>query len=94
MPHHQANPKPHREMSSAEVLLEVINDANRIFGERHNWLSPATTEQDRQQFISRCCDWWNYFVCPAMDRFGAVWNEERQRFEIAENNDSTFSQDA
>lgn len=90
MLHHPPNPKLDFETSSSAVLLEVINDANRIFDGRHNWLSPITTEQERQQFISRCCDWWNYFVCPAMDRFGAVWNEARQRFEIPENNNSTL----
>ncbi len=94
MPGHQPNPQAHPEMTSTQMLLELINNANGIFGERHNWLSPSTTEHDRQQFISRCCNWWNYLVCPAMDRVGAVWNEERQRFEIAENDNSRSSQDA
>lgn len=91
MPHHQASPDRDGHLSPTEMLLDVIKDANRIFAGRHNWRSPATTEHDRQQFVSRCCDWWNYLVCPAMDRCGAVWNEAQQRFEIPARDNSDMS---
>jgi hypothetical protein len=87
MPQPPANPDSDLQASTAELLVGVINEANHIFAGRHNWLSPLTSEQERQQFISRCCDWWNHFVCPAMDRVGAEWNETRQRFEMPEAND-------
>jgi hypothetical protein len=64
------------------MLLQIINDANHVFADRHNWLSPLTRDEERKQFVARCCHWWNHTVCPAMDRIGAVWNEGKQRFEL------------
>ena len=82
MPRHHPSLESRPQVSPTEVLLDIINDANRVFAGRHNWLSPMTSDEERKQFISRCCEWWNCFVCPAMDRVGAVWNEAHQRFEI------------
>jgi hypothetical protein len=82
MSHHQPDAGPSApQHAAADMLLEVINDANRIFGHRHNWLSPLTSDQERKEFIARCCEWWNTIVCPTMDRIGAVWDNRKQRFE-------------
>ena len=62
------------------TLLAAINAAHDVFQNRHNWLSPLTTEEERKQFIARYCDWWNNVACPAMDAVGARWNEQEQRF--------------
>jgi hypothetical protein len=89
MPRHQPDPVPAAmEHAPTEMLLNVINDANRIFAQRHNWLSPLTSDEERQQFIARCCDWWNHLVCPTMDRIDATWNEGKQRFEFAQRSSS------
>jgi hypothetical protein len=81
---HQPNPDSALAGSlSAALLLEVVNSANRIFAGQHNWLSPLTCDEERKQFIVRCCAWWNDCVGPAMDRVGATWNEAQQCFEIA-----------
>jgi hypothetical protein len=71
------------------LILNIINDANRIFGQRHNWLSPLTSDEEHKQFIARCCDWWNHLVCPTMARMGAVWDERKQRFESAASRQSS-----
>ncbi len=63
----RANSETH---TPAALLVEVINEANRIFAGRHNRLSPLTSEQERRQFIARCCAWWNHLLCPAMGRVG------------------------
>ena len=65
-----------------ETLVETINAAHEVFQARHNWLSPLTSDEERRQFIVRCCEWWNNIVCPAMDTIGAVWNEQEQCFEF------------
>lgn len=82
MPRHHPSLESSPQVSLTEVLLDIINDANRVFAGRHDWLSPMTSDEERKQFISRCCEWWNCFVCPAMDRVGVVWDEAHQCFEI------------
>ncbi len=77
MSHDQRDPDP------ASDLIAAINQANQIFADRHNWLSPTTTDQERMQFVARCCRWWNDVVCPTMEKIGVVWNERKQRFEIS-----------
>ena len=67
-----------------ETLLAAINAAHDVFAGRHNWLSPLTSDDERRQFIARHCDWWNNIACPAMNSVGAVWNQQRQRFEFPE----------
>jgi hypothetical protein len=66
----------------AETLVKTINAAHEVFQARHNWLSLLTSDEERRQFIVRCCEWWNNIVCPAMDTIGAVWNEQEQCFEL------------
>jgi hypothetical protein len=86
MSHHQRDAKAFAtQPGAAEMLLEAINRANRIFGHRHNWLSPLTSDQERKEFIARCCQWWNTIVCPTMDQIGVVWDDRKQRFEAGAN---------
>ncbi len=82
MPRPQPSLKPAHCEYAVDMLLNVINEANCFFAGRHNWLSPLTSDEDRQQFVARCCEWWNHSVCPAMDQVGAEWNETQQRFEF------------
>ena len=74
--------------------MKTINAAHEVFQARHNWLSPLTSDEERRQFIARCCEWWNNIVCPAMDTIGAVWNEQEQCFELpvvnSEENEDRF----
>lgn len=65
MPRLQSSLESGAQQSAADMLLDVVNDANRIFAGRHNWLSPVTSDEERKQFIWRCCQWWNCFVCRA-----------------------------
>jgi hypothetical protein len=62
--------------------VKTINAAQEMFQNRHNWLSPLTSDEERRQFIARSCEWWNEIVCPAMDTIGAIWSEREQRFEL------------
>lgn len=70
MPRHQLSLEGFQE-SATDILLGVINHAKRIFAGRQNWLSPLTSDEQRKEFISRCC-WWNRAVYRAMERVGAV----------------------
>lgn len=82
MPRPQRDPAMN-EGAQVDTLLAAINAAHGVFQNRHNWLSPLTTDDERKQFIARYCDWWNNVVCPAMDAVGARWNEQDQRFVAA-----------
>ena len=70
------------EHAEIQLLLATINAAHNVFQNRHNWLSPLTTNGERADFIAAACVWWNNVVCPAMDSIGALWNEDKQRFEL------------
>lgn len=85
MPRHRPSPGPGTQEPATDILLHAVNDANPIFGGPYHWLSPLTSDEERKQFISRCCR------RPAMERVGAVWNEARQCFEILERNGSSAS---
>jgi hypothetical protein len=80
--HQRSLALPREKRGHTETLLMAINAAHEIFQARHNWLSPLTNDEERKQFIVRCGDWWNKTICPAMDAIGAVWNEQRQCFEL------------
>ena len=73
---------PSGEHVCVESLLATINAGHKLFQNRHNWLSPLTTDEERRQFIAAACNWWNNVVCPSMDRIGARWNEQSQCFEL------------